>query len=44
VHKLLAGFGSTAVFGAGTVVAAAFALGAWKVAGEAKKLPEARSR
>ncbi|HQQ59156.1 MAG TPA: MFS transporter, partial [Thermomonas sp.] len=44
VHKLLSGFGSTAVFGAGTVVAAAFALGAWKVVGEAKKLPEARSR
>ncbi|HOV95956.1 MAG TPA: MFS transporter [Thermomonas sp.] len=44
VHKLLSGFGSTVVFGAGTVVATAFALGAWKVVGEAKKLPEARSR
>ena len=35
-------FGSTAVFGAGTLVAAAFAFGAWRVVGEAKKLPEAR--
>ena len=41
-HKLLSGFGSTAVFGAGTLVAAAFAFGAWRVVGEAKKLPEAR--
>jgi len=42
-HKLLSGFGSTAVFGVGTLVAAAFAFGAWRVVGEAKKLPDARA-
>jgi AAA family ATP:ADP antiporter len=41
-HKLLSGFGSTAVFGVGTLVAAAFAFGAWRVVGEAKRLPDAR--
>ncbi|MCR6495538.1 hypothetical protein LJB71_04365 [Thermomonas sp. S9] len=42
VHKLLAAFGSQAVFGAGLLVAGAFTLGAFKVVGEARRLPAAR--
>ncbi|TCT23474.1 NTP/NDP exchange transporter [Thermomonas haemolytica] len=42
VHKLLSAFGSQAVFGAGLLVAGAFTLGAFKVVGEARRLPAAR--
>lgn len=42
-HKLLAGFGSTAVFGVGLLVACGFTFSAWRVSAEAKKLPEARA-
>lgn len=42
-HKLLAAFGSTAVFGVGLLVACGFTFSAWKVVGEAKKLPDARA-
>ena len=44
VHKLLSGFGSAAVFGVGVLVAGAFALGAWRVVGEAKALPQGDRR
>ncbi len=40
VHKALSAFGSTAVFGAGVLVAGCMTLGAWKVLREAKKLPD----
>ena len=43
VHKLLSAFGSQAVFGAGLLVAAGMTLGAWKLVGEARKLPVARA-
>ena len=39
LHKLLSEFGSQAVFAAGVLVAGAMTLGAWKVVGEARKLP-----
>ncbi len=39
VHKFLASFGSQAVFGVGVLVACGMTLGAWKVLGEARKLP-----
>ena len=39
LHKLLSAFGSQAVFAAGVLVAGAMTLGAWKVVGEARKLP-----
>ncbi|WP_330946698.1 MFS transporter [Thermomonas sp. LB-4] len=42
-HKLLAAFGSTAVFGAGLLVACGFTFSAWRVSAEAKKLPDARA-
>ena len=42
-HKLLAGFGSTAVFGVGLLVACGFTFSAWRVSAEAKKLPDARA-
>lgn len=42
LHKLLSTFGSKAVFGAGLFVAIGMAMGAWKVVGEAKKLPNGR--
>lgn len=42
VHKFLASFGSQAVFGVGVLVACGVTLGAWKVLGEARKLPEDR--
>lgn len=42
LHKLLSAFGSQAVFAAGLLVAGAFTLGAWRVVGEAKALPEGR--
>ena len=42
-HKLLAAFGYTAVFGVGLLVACGFTFSAWKVVGEAKKLPDARA-
>ncbi len=44
LHKLLSGFGSTAVFGVGVLVAGSFAFGAWKVVGEAKRLPASREQ
>ena len=43
IHTFLSAFGSQAVFGAGVVVALCMTLGAWKVVGEAKKLPAARA-
>ncbi len=42
LHKLLAGFGSQAVFGAGLLVACGMTLGAWRVVGEARRLPAER--
>jgi len=39
LHKLLAAFGSKAVFGAGIVIAAAMAIGAWRVYREQARLP-----
>ena len=42
-HKLLAAFGSTAVFGVGLLVACGFTFSAWRVSAEAKKLPDARA-
>ncbi len=39
LHKLLSAFGSQVVFGAGVLVAGAMTFGAWKVVGEARKLP-----
>ena len=42
-HKLLAGFGSTAVFGVGLLVACGFTFSAWRVSAEAKKLSDARA-
>ena len=42
LHKLLSGFGSQVVFGAGLLVALGMTLGAWKVVGEARKLPDQR--
>jgi AAA family ATP:ADP antiporter len=44
LHKLLSGFGSTAVFGVGVLVAGGFAFGAWRVVGEAKALPQVDAR
>jgi AAA family ATP:ADP antiporter len=44
LHKLLAGFGSQAVFGAGLLVACGMTLGALGVLREAQKLPEARAQ
>ncbi len=40
VHKALSAFGSSAVFGAGILVASCMTLGAWKVLREAEKLPD----
>ena len=42
-HKLLAAFGSSAVFGVGLLVACGFTFSAWRVSAEAKKLPDARA-
>ncbi len=42
VHKVLSAFGSSVVFAVGTLAAAGFVFGAWKVVGEAKKLPTVR--
>ena len=39
LHKLLSAFGSKAVFAAGVLVAGAMTYGAWKVVGEARRLP-----
>lgn len=44
LHKLLSGFGSQVVFGAGLLVALGMTLGAWKVVGEARKLPDQRTQ
>lgn len=44
VHKALSMFGSSAVFGAGILVAGGMTLGAWKVLQEAKKLPDKSTR
>ena len=44
VHKWLSMFGSRAVFAAGAVVAAIFAVSTWQVVREARKLPEDRER
>lgn len=44
LHKLLSLFGSKAVFGAGLLVACGMTLGAWKVVGEANKLPNGRTQ
>ncbi len=44
LHKLLSSFGSQVVFGAGLLVAVGMTLGAWKVVGEAKKLPNGRTQ
>jgi AAA family ATP:ADP antiporter len=43
VHKLLSGFGSQAVFAVGVMIAGAMTFGAWKVLGEARKLPDERA-
>ena len=43
-HKWLSMFGSRAVFAAGAVVAAIFAVSTWQVVREARKLPEDRER
>lgn len=42
VHKLLSAFGSSAVFGAGLLVASGMTYGAWRVLREARKLPPER--
>ena len=39
MHKLLAVFGSSAVFGAGMLIAVGMTFGAWKLVGEQAKLP-----
>jgi len=39
VHKLLSGFGSSVVFGAGMLVAGTLTLGAWRLLREERKLP-----
>jgi AAA family ATP:ADP antiporter len=44
LHKLLAGFGSQAVFGVGLLVACGMTLGALGVLRQAQKLPEARAQ
>lgn len=41
-HKVLAAFGSTAVFSVGLLVACGFTFSAWRVSAEARKLPDAR--
>ena len=43
-HKWLSMFGSRAVFAAGAVVAAIFAVSTWQVVREARKLPDDRER
>ncbi|MDR6839877.1 NTP/NDP exchange transporter [Pseudoxanthomonas sacheonensis] len=43
VHKLLSGFGSSVVFGAGLLVASCFTFGAWRLLREAAKLPSERT-
>jgi AAA family ATP:ADP antiporter len=43
LHKFIAAFGSSVVFGAGMIVAALFGLGAWGLVREQRKLPEARA-
>ena len=43
VHKLLSGFGSHAVFGAGMLVAGAMTFSAWRLLREEAKLPDERS-
>ncbi len=40
LHKLLAAFGSKAVFGAGVAIAAGLAFGAWRVFREQARLPD----
>ncbi len=40
VHKLLSAFGSSAVFGAGVLIASAMTFGAWRVVREQKLLPD----
>jgi AAA family ATP:ADP antiporter len=42
LHKLLAAFGSTVVFGAGVLVAGLMTLGAWRLIREQAKLPSDR--
>jgi ATP:ADP antiporter, AAA family len=42
VHKLLAGFGSNVVFGAGLLIATGMAFGAWRVLREQARLPDER--
>ncbi|MEO5629362.1 MAG: MFS transporter [Thermomonas sp.] len=42
VHKALSALGSSAVFGAGVLVAGCMTLGAWGVLREARKLPDVR--
>ena len=43
IHKLLSGFGSHAVFGAGMLVAGAMTFGAWRLLREEAKLPDERA-
>ncbi|MET0655507.1 MAG: MFS transporter [Pseudoxanthomonas sp.] len=43
VHKLLSGFGSSVVFGAGLLVASVLTFGAWRLLREAAKLPAERT-
>ncbi|MES2858402.1 MAG: MFS transporter [Pseudomonadota bacterium] len=42
LHKFLSGFGSQVVFAAGLLVACGMTLGAWRLLGEARKLPNER--
>ena len=42
VHKFLSAFGSQVVFGAGLLVACGMTFSAWKLLGEARKLPAER--
>ncbi len=43
LHKFLAAFGSTVVFGAGVLVAGAMTFGAWRLIREQAKLPDERA-
>jgi AAA family ATP:ADP antiporter len=43
VHKLLAGFGSNVVFGAGLLIASAMTFSAWRLLREESKLPSERA-
>lgn len=44
VHKFVSAFGSSMVFGVGTLVAACFSLGAWGLWREQRRLPAERGR